>query len=177
VLVPSSEAKAYRDDYVNIKAFSIATGPGFLKEDERYDFTYWKETQEGAKVAYEEAGIKDPRKELSLVELHDCFSIAELIATESMFLCEPGKFREEFTEKRAYYHDGEMPVNVSGGLKSFGHPIGASGAREIEECVRQLQGRVKEPSRQIANFELGLAHNQGGHPGRFVTGIAILGMP
>lgn len=177
VLVPSSEAKAYRDDYVNIKAFSIATGPGFLKEDERYDFTYWKETQEGAKAAYEEAGIKDPRKELSLVELHDCFSIAELIATESMFLCEPGKYREEFTEKRAYYHDGEMPVNVSGGLKSFGHPIGASGAREIEECVRQLQGRVKEPSRQIANFELGLAHNQGGHPGRFVSGIAILGRP
>jgi acetyl-CoA C-acetyltransferase len=177
VLVPSSEAKGYRDDYVNIKAFSIATGPGFLKEDERYDFTYWKETQEGAKAAYEEAGIKDPRKELSLVECHDCFSIAELIATESMFLCEPGKFREEFTEKRAYYHDGEMPVNVSGGLKSFGHPIGASGAREIEECVRQLQGRVKEPSRQIANFELGLAHNQGGHPGRFVSGIAILGRP
>ena len=56
VLVPSSEAKAYRDDYVNIKAFSIATGPGFLKEDERYDFTYWRETQEGAKAASEEAG-------------------------------------------------------------------------------------------------------------------------
>jgi acetyl-CoA C-acetyltransferase len=177
VLVPSSEAKAYRHDYVNIKAFSIATGPGFLKEDERYDFTYWRETQEGAKVAYAEAGIKDPRKELSLVELHDAFSIAELIASESMFLCPPGKYKEYFTERRAYYHDGEMPVNVSGGLKSFGHPIGASGAREVEECVRQIQGRVKEPSRQIANFDLGLAHNQGGHPGRFVPGIVILGRP
>src|SRR4030042_6844441 len=173
VLVPSSEAKAYRNDYVNIKAFSIATGPGWGKEDERYDFTYWKETQEGAKAAYADAGIKDPRKELSLVELHDCVSIAELICCESLFLCEPGKFKEEFTEKRAYYHDGEMPINVSGGLKSFGHPIGASGAREIAECVKQLQGKVEEPSRQIANFELGLAHNQGGHPGRFVPGIAI----
>jgi acetyl-CoA C-acetyltransferase len=177
VLCPSSEAKAHRDDYVNIKAFSIACGPGWLKEDERYDFTYWKETQMGAKAAYAEAGIKNPRKELSLVELHDCFSIAELICCESLYLCEPGTFREEFTEKRAYYHDGEMPINVSGGLKSFGHPIGASGAREIEECVKQLQGKVQYPDRQIKDFELGLAHNQGGHPGRFVPGICILGRP
>jgi len=94
-----------------------------------------------------------------------------------MMLCDFGTFREEFTEKRAYYHDGEMPVDVSGGLKSFGHPIGASGAREIEECVKQLQGKVQYPERQIQNFELGLAHNQGGHPGRFVPGICIVGRP
>ena len=177
VLVPTEDAKSYRDDYCTIKAFSIATGPGWLKENEDYDFTYWKETQEGAKVAYAEAGIKDPRKELGLVELHDCFSIAELIACESMFLCGPGEFKHEFTEKRAYYHEGEMPVDVSGGLKSFGHPIGASGAREIYEIYKQIQGKVQYPSRQIKDIDIGLAHNQGGHPGRFVPGIAIIGRP
>ncbi len=177
VLVPAEDAKKYRDDYVTIKGFAVSCGPGWGKEDERYDFTYWAETREAAKMAYAEAGIKDPRKELGLVELHDCFSIAELIATESMFLCEHGKFREEFTEKRAYYHDGEMPVDVSGGLKSFGHPIGASGAREVYEIYKQIQGKVEEPSRQIKNIEIGLAHNQGGHPGRFVPGIAIIGAP
>jgi acetyl-CoA C-acetyltransferase len=177
ILVPAEDAKKYRDDYVTIKGFAIATGAGWGKENEDYDFTYWAETREAAKVVYAEAGIKDPRKELQLVELHDCFSIAELIATESMFLCEHGKFREEFTEKRAYYHDGEMPVDVSGGLKSFGHPIGASGAREVYEIYKQIQGKVEEPSRQIKNIEIGLAHNQGGHPGRFVTGIAIIGAP
>ncbi|MCK4362419.1 MAG: acetyl-CoA acetyltransferase [Dehalococcoidia bacterium] len=177
VLVPTEDAKKYRDDYVTIKGFAVSTGPGWLKENEDYDFTYWKETQEAAKVAYAEAEIKDPRKELGLVELHDCFSIAELIATESMFLCEPGKFREEFTEKRAYYHDGEMPVDVSGGLKSFGHPIGASGAREVYEIYKQIQGKAEEPSRQIKDITIGLAHNQGGHPGMFVSGIAIIGVP
>ncbi len=177
VLVPAEEAKNYRDDYVTIKAFGISTGPGWGKESEDYDFTYWAETQAAARMAYEEAGIKDPRKELDMVELHDCFSIAELIACESMFLCEPGKFKQEFTDKRAYYHDGEMPVDVSGGLKSFGHPIGASGAREVYEIYKQIQGKVQEPSRQIKDITIGLAHNQGGHPGRFVCGAAIIGVP
>lgn len=177
VVVPAEEAKNYRHDYVTIKGFAIATGAGWGKENESYDFTYSAETEAGARQAYAEAGIKDPRKELDMVELHDCFSIAELFNTESLFLCEHGKFREEFTEKRAYYHDGEMPVNVSGGLKSFGHPIGASGGREIYEIYKQIQGKAQEPSRQIKNVQLGLAHNQGGHPGRFVPGIAIIGAP
>ena len=110
-----------------------------------------------------------------MVENHDCFSIAELIASESLFLCEHGKYKVEFTDKRAYYHDKEMPVNVSGGLKSFGHPIGASGTRETYEIYKQIQGKVEEPSRQIKNVRLGLSHNQGGHPGRFVCGVVIYG--
>ena len=177
VVVPAEDAKSYRDDYVTIKGFAVATSPGWGKEDEDYDFTYWAETVAAARQAYAEAGIKDPRKELDMVELHDCFSIAELIASESLFLCEYGKYKEEFTDKRAYYHDGEMPVDVSGGLKSFGHPIGASGCREVYEIYKQIQGKVEEPSRQIKNVEMGLAHNQGGHPGRFVPGIAIIGVP
>jgi acetyl-CoA C-acetyltransferase len=177
ILVPAEEAKRYRDDYVLIKGLGIGTSPGWGKERDDYDFTYWDATEAAARQAYAEAGIKDPRKELDMVENHDCFSIAELIASESLFLCEHGKYKEEFTDKRAYYHDGEMPVNVSGGLKSFGHPIGASGAREAYEIYKQIQGKVEEPSRQIKNVRLGLSHNQGGHPGRFICGVVIYGTP
>ena len=70
-----------------------------------------------------------------------------------------------------------MPVNVSGGLKSSGHPIGASGCREAFEIYKQIQGKVEKPSRQIENVRLGASHNQGGHPGRFVCGVALYGAP
>src|SRR4030043_758769 len=167
ILCRTEDAKKYRDDYITIKAFGMAASPGWGKERIDYDFTYWDATQAAARAAYAEAGIKNPRKELDMVELHDCFSIAELIASESLFLCETGKFKEQMTDKRAYYHDGEMPVNISGGLKSFGHPIGASGCREVYEIYKQSQKKAEEPSRQLKNVELGLAHNQGGSPGRF----------
>ena len=177
ILVPIEDAKKYRNDYAAIKGFGIATGPGWGKERDDYDFTWWDATEAAARQAYAEAGIEDPRKELDMVELHDCFSIAELIASESLFLCEHGKYRQEFTDKRAYYHEGEMPVNISGGLKSFGHPIGASGCRETYEVYKQIQGKAQEPSRQIESVKLGLTHNQGGHPGRFVCGVLVLGAP
>ena len=70
-----------------------------------------------------------------------------------------------------------MPVNISGGLKSFGHPIGASGCREVYEIYKQIQNKAEEPSRQIKNVQLGLAHNQGGHPGKFVCGCTVVGTP
>ena len=177
VMCPAEEAKRYRDDYITIKGFGIGTSPGWWKEREDYDFTWWPATEAAARLAYEEAGIKDPRKEFDLAEVHDCFSIAELIACESLNLCEKGEYKEQFTDARAYYHDGEMPVNVSGGLKSFGHPVGASGVRDAYEIYKQVQGKVEEPSRQVKNVRLGVTHNQGGHPGRFTCGIVILGAP
>jgi acetyl-CoA C-acetyltransferase len=177
ILCRTEDAKKYRKDYVPIKGFGIAASPGWGKERIDYDFTYWDATQAAARAAYAEAGIKNPRQELDMVELHDCFSIAELIASESLFLCDQGKFKEQMTDKRAYYHDGEMPVNISGGLKSFGHPIGASGCREVYEIYKQIQGKADEPSRQIKDVKLGLAHNQGGHPGKFVCGVTVVGAP
>lgn len=170
----------YRDfcqDYVTIKAFGIGSSPGWGKEGEDYDFTYWDATEAAARLAYTEAGIKNPRKDPDMVENHDCFSVAELIATESLFLCQRGKYKQEFAETRAYYHDGELPVNISGGLKSFGHPIGASGCREVYEIYKQIQRKAEEPSRQIKDVRLGLAHNQGMHPGRFVCGVTVVGAP
>jgi acetyl-CoA C-acetyltransferase len=177
VLCPTEMAKGFHDDYVTIKGFGIAASPGWGKEREDYDFTWWDATQAAAQQAYAEAGIKDPRKELDMVECHDCFSIAELICCESLGLCPYGKYKEYFTDRRAYYHDGEMPVNVSGGLKSFGHPLGASGCREVYEIYKQIQGKAQLPARQIKDVRLGLAHNQGGHPGRFICGVVIIGLP
>jgi len=177
ILCRAEDAKKYRQDYVNIKGFGMSASPGWGKERIDYDFTYWDATQAAAKAAYAEAGIKNPRKELDMVELHDCFSIAELIASESMQLCETGKFKEQMTATRAYYHDGEMPVNISGGLKSFGHPIGASGCREVYEIYKQIQKKADLPARQVKDVKLGLAHNQGGHPGKFICGVTVIGQP
>ncbi|TAK31653.1 MAG: acetyl-CoA acetyltransferase [Chloroflexota bacterium] len=176
ILVPADQAKRYRDDYVTIKGMGLVATPGWGKEMDDFDLTTWDATEAAANQAYREAGIKNPRNELDLVELHDCFSIAELLASEHLSLCERGQYQKEFTESRAYYHDGEMPVNISGGLKSFGHPVGASGCREAYEIYKQLQGKA-EPSRQVRNARLGLSHNQGGHPGRFVCGVIIYGLP
>jgi len=177
ILCPAQEARRYRDDYVTIKGLGLAASPGWGKERDDYDFTWWDSTEAAAHQAYDEAGIKDPRKELDIVECHDCFSIAELIGTESLLLCDEGQYKQQISDKRAYYKDGGMPVNISGGLKAFGHPLGASGCREVYEVYKQIQGKAQDPSRQIKNVELGLTHSQGGHPGRFVCSVCLIGSP
>ncbi len=176
ILCRTEDAKSFRDDYVTIKGVGLSVGPGWGREKTSYDFTFWDETAYAAKQAYEMAGIKSPRTELDMVELHDCFSIAELIAYESLFLCERGKARQD-VDAGTFTQEGEVPVNLSGGLKSFGHPIGASGCREAYEVYKQIQGKAELPSRQLKNVQLGLTHNQGGVPGKFEAGVCILGAP
>jgi acetyl-CoA C-acetyltransferase len=163
-------------DYIVIKGIGVAASPGWGKERSDYDFTYWDATEAAAKQAYAQAGIKDPRKELSMAEVHDCFSIAELIAVESLGICEYGHAKEDI-DSGAWEQDGEIPINISGGLKSFGHPIGASGGREVYEFYKQFQGKVEEPSRQLKDVKLSLGHSQGGNPGLFVAAITIVGAP
>jgi len=163
-------------DYVTIKGIGISAGPGMGKIRTDYDYTHWEETERASRQAYDQAGIKDPRKELDLVELHDCFSIAELIAIESMGLCDKGKCREDI-EAGTFTQEGEIPANLSGGLKSFGHPAGASGQREIYEIYTQVLGRAEDSSRQLKNVNIGMAHNQGGNPGTFVCSCTIVGRP
>jgi len=178
VMCRTEDAKRYRPngDYITVKASAIACGPGWGKERVNYGYTVWEETEAAAKQAYAMAGIKNPRKELSMAEVHDCFSIAEVIACESMALCEKGHAREDI-ESGAWEQNGEMPVNVSGGLKAFGHPAGASGGREVYEFYKQFQGKADDQTRQLKNPTMGLSHNQGGHPGNFVAGITIVGEP
>jgi len=194
-------APHHRDDYVTIKGMGVSAGPGWGKNKEDYDFTSWPETEHAAAQAYRMAGITNPRKELDIAEIHDCFSIAELIAMESLGFCPKGKagealihngstiapqFREAVMEKwdataeeiaRVPDPEDVLVVNHSGGLKSFGHPVGGSGGREVYEIYKQIQGKVEKPSRQLTNVRLGLAHNQGGHPGRFVCGVIVAGVP
>jgi len=176
ILCRTEDAKSFRDDYVTIKGIGLSVGPGWGKERSDFDYTHWPETEHAAKMAYADAGIKDPRKEIDLAEVHDCFSIAELIAIESLGLCEKGKAKEDI-EAGSFAITGDMPVNPSGGLKSFGHPIGASGCREVSEVYKQIQGKAQKPERQLKNPTMGLVHNQGGHPGRFMAGVCVIGAP
>ena len=158
-----------------IKGIGISVGPGMRKFHTSYDFTHWEETVQAARQAYEQAGIKNPREELDMVEVHDCFSIAEALSVESAGLCERGTIKRD-VEAGAFTLEGDMPVNASGGLKSFGHPPPASGIREMHEIYKQMIGKAELPSRQLKNVELGLCHNQGGHPGRFEASVTILGI-
>lgn len=176
ILCRTEDARTFKDEFVTIKGIGLAVGSGWGKEKSDFDYTHWPETEHAAAMAYADAGIKDPRKELDLAEVHDCFSIAELIAIESLGLCPKGEARKDI-EAGAFTLEGDMPVNPSGGLKSFGHPIGASGCREVSEVVNQILGRAQNPERQLKNASMGLVHNQGGHPGRFMAGVCVIGAP
>jgi acetyl-CoA acetyltransferase len=110
-------------------------------------------TREAATLAYEQAGIG--AADLDLVELHDCFATAELVHYDNLRLCEPGG-AVDFFKSGATWRDGSLPVNVSGGLESKGHPIGATGIANIWEICHHLRGEAGD--RQIPNAKVGLAH-------------------
>jgi len=116
-------------------------------------------TKEAAKQAYQEAGLGP--KDLDVVELHDCFATAEMLHYENLMLCEPGEAGRLIDEGRTDL-GGDVPVNVSGGLLSKGHPIGATGVAQIAELTWQLRGEAQTPERQVPNAKVGLGHVQGG---------------
>lgn len=174
IVTRADMARSFRDDPVYVKGIGLAIGPGLGKEDADYDYTYLPETEVAARQAYEQAGIRDPRTELDVLELHDCFSISELMTLEAIGVCPRGRAKEDI-DAGMFTLQGELPANADGGLKSFGHPIGASGLRECYEVYKQIQGRAELPERQIKDVELGLSHNQGGHPGSLLPIVTILG--
>ena len=175
ILTRADMAKSFRDDHVLIKGMGLAIGPSLGKEDGAYDYIHLPETEVAAQQAYEQAGIKNPRKELDILELHDCFSISELMTLEAIGICPKGKAKEDI-DAGTFTLKGELPVNADGGLKSFGHPIGASGVRECYEVYKQIQGKAELPERQLKKeVRLGLSHNQGGHPGSLLPIVTILG--
>lgn len=164
-------AKSFRDDYVLVKAVAIALGPN-PQADPSFDFLRWKPTVYAAEQAYAQAGIANPAKELDIVQVHDCFTLTELLTYEDLGLCEKGSAKEHI-KSGTFALDGELPVNTDGGLKTFGHPTGATGVRMIYENYKQLQGKADK--RQIKSPTLALSHNLGGAPQ--TCGIAIVGMP
>lgn len=158
ILTKPEIAKRFTDTPVYV----IGTGQGcdYIGLYEREDLTSLKSTKEAARQAYEMAGIEDPIKDLDVIEVHDCFTISEVIAYEDLGLCRKGEGGKMIEEGRTDLH-GDIPVNVSGGLKAKGHPVGATGAAQIYELFLQLTGEA-ERGRQVPDAEVGLAHNLGG---------------
>lgn len=163
IITSAKIAKSFREDPIYIKGMGLSQNQMMPHFEPGFDWTGFQVTQIAAKQAFEQAGIKNPRKELDLAEVHDCFTITELLIYEDMGLSPKGRGKED-VEANTFALEGELPVNSDGGLKSFGHPIGASGLRMIYEVYKQLQGKAEPASRQLKKAELGLSHTLGGHP-------------
>lgn len=172
VTTPEIAKSLGHTDLVTIKALQLANSNGFEATSPGWDGSYLVTTRKAAKRAYAEAGITNPRRELSMTEVHDCFSITELVTMEDLGLSDEGKAPRDILDG-TYNKDGKVPCQIDGGLKCFGHPIGASGLRMSYEMYLQLKGRAGQ--RQLANPVMGLTHNLGGFPHRNVSAISILG--
>jgi acetyl-CoA C-acetyltransferase len=172
IVVRADMAKNFRADPIYIKALAITVGArqGCMRQD--YDYVHIEENVIASRMAYDQAGIRDPRKELSLAEVHDCFTCHELILYEDLGFSPRGRAKDDI-EAGAFKLTGELPVNTDGGLKCFGHPLGASGLRMMYEVYKQLQG--KGGPRQVKNPRLGLTHNLGGNAGMGIASCVVLG--
>ncbi len=173
VLCRAEDAHKYTDKPIFLKALSFAAGPAEGTFSQDYDFTTFQEVVASAKDAYAQAGVTDPREEISMAEVHDCFTATELVLMEDLGFSDRGQAWKDVKEGR-FDLDGPQPVNPDGGLKSFGHPIGASGLRMMYEMWLQLRGEAGE--RQIRDPKLGLTHNLGGQPGRCVSFVSVVGI-
>jgi acetyl-CoA C-acetyltransferase len=162
-----------KKDFVTVKALQLALSNGTEMGYDKWDGDHFITTAECSKKAYEEAGIKDPRKEISMMEVHDCFSITELVTYEDLHISERGKAWRDALDGFYDLRGGGVPCQTDGGLKCFGHPIGASGLRMLYEMYLQLHGKAGE--RQIDNPRFGLTHNLGGVPFMNVCSVAIIG--
>jgi acetyl-CoA C-acetyltransferase len=157
---------------VTVKALQLALSNGEEMGFSRWDGDHFMTTERCSTRAFEEAGITNPREQISMMELHDCFSITELVTYEDLHISERGQAWREVLDG-FYNRDGKIPCQVDGGLKCFGHPIGASGLRMLYEMYLQFNGRAGE--RQLENPRYGLTHNLGGFPPMNVCSIAIVG--
>lgn len=161
-----------KTDLVSVKALQLAVSNGVEASHNSWDGSYFMTTRRAAERAYKEAGIDKPREQISMFECHDCFSITELVTMEDLFLSEEGNAWRDVLDG-FYDADGGIPCQIDGGLKCFGHPIGASGLRMIYEMYLQILGRAGE--RQLDDPVHGLTHNLGGFPHQNVSSVAIVG--
>jgi acetyl-CoA C-acetyltransferase len=173
VTTPEIARELGRDRIVMIKALQLAPSNGVELGHESWDGSHTLTTPIAARRAYEEAGVRDPAGEIDLIEVHDCFSITELVLMEDLGFSERGKAVTDVLDGR-YDRDGAIPCQTDGGLKCFGHPVGASGLRMVYEIYNQLLERAGE--RQLDSPRLGLTHNIGGIPNRNVAAISIIGL-
>ncbi|MGO9265170.1 MAG: acetyl-CoA acetyltransferase [Candidatus Binataceae bacterium] len=172
IVVRAEDAYKYCKNPIFIKALSFVAGPAEGPISQEYDFTSFPEVVATAKDAYAQAGITNPREQISLAEVHDCFTPTELVLYEDLGFSPRGTAWQDVIDG-FFELEGKLPVNSDGGLKSFGHPIGASGLRMMYEMWLQLRGEAGP--RQINNPKLGLTHNLGGQPGRCVSFVSVVG--
>jgi len=178
IICRTEDAHRYTDSPLYVKGLSFVAGPAAGPIDPSYDYTSFEEVVRSAADAYGQAGITDPRAQLAMAEVHDCFTPTELVLMEDLGFAERGTAWKEVLAG-TFDLDGELPVNPDGGLKSFGHPIGASGLRMLFECWLQLRKQAP-PERQIksvteAGRTIGLTHNLGGGPGECVSFVSVVG--
>ena len=174
IVCRAQDAHKYTDKPLYIKALSFVAGNGSGLTDPTYDYTTFPEIAACAVDAYAQAGVTNPSAEIALAEVHDCFTITELVLMEDLLFSERGTAWQDILDGR-FDLNGQLPVNPDGGLKSFGHPVGASGLRMMFEAWLQLRGEA-DPERQInTDRTLALTHNLGGYPGEMVSFISILG--
>ena len=172
IVVRAEDAHKYCKNPIYLKALSFVAGPAEGPLSQEYDFTTFREVVASATDAYKQAGITNPREQLSMAEVHDCFTPTELVLMEDLGFSKRGTAWQDVLD--GYFDlEGKLPVNPDGGLKSFGHPIGASGLRMMYEMWLQLRGEAGP--RQIKNPKLGLTHNLGGAPGRCVSFVSVVG--
>jgi len=172
VTTPEIAKKMGLKDFVTVKALQLALSSGEEIGFDEWDGDHFLTTSKCSLKAYEEAGITNPREEISMMEVHDCFSITELVTYEDLHISKRGKAVHDVMDG-FYDRDGKIPCQIDGGLKCFGHPVGASGIRMLYEMYLQLHGRAGK--RQLKNPKYGLTHNLGGFPFQNICSISIVG--
>ncbi|MFO0687816.1 MAG: acetyl-CoA acetyltransferase [Myxococcota bacterium] len=171
ILTRTDLASRYTKEPIKIKGVTVRAGPNPQK-DPKNDFLSWKPTAWARDDVYQMAGVTNPRAQIGIAQVHDCFSLTELLTYEDLGFCAKGSAKEHIASGD-FELSGSLPVNTDGGLKTFGHPTGATGVRMIYENVMQLRG--KAGARQVRGVEgkLAVSHNIGGHP--TACGIAVIG--
>lgn len=175
IIVRAEDAYKYTDKPLFVKALAFAAGPGSGPIDPDYDYTTFEEVIRSAADAYRQAGVESPADDIMMAEVHDCFTPTELVLMEDLGFAARGEAWSDALAGK-FNLDGALPVNPDGGLKSFGHPIGASGLRMLFECWLQLRGEAPV-DRQIPQRgkRYGLTQNLGGGPGECVSFVSVVG--
>ena len=165
LLVSEEIAHNFTDKPVKLAGIGQASGKPLHDADE---LTSLSAAKEASRQAYEMAGIT--AGDVDLAEVHDCFTIAEIVASEDLGFFAPGEGPRAVDEGRTAL-DGDRPINTSGGLKSKGHPVGASGVGQVVEIYHQLRGEAGERQARKSRLDVGLTHNVGGTGGTCVVNV------
>ncbi len=163
IVTRADMAREYRPDPIYIKGFGVSMDAVIPHMRPGFSWDSFNALKVSSSKAYQMAGITNPREQIDIAEVHDCFTATELCIYEDFGFSPPGGAPEDINSG-FFERTGGLPVNVDGGLKCFGHPVGASGIRMTYEIYKQLQHKVDNPKRQIEGVKTGLSHTFGGPP-------------